>query len=122
MVPSIRPLHGFVQVEDIPLPLETKTNSGIIIQVKKEVRIRFGRVVALGPGPDKKGRKVFHDVKVGDVVMFDCYMGNQFQDKSYYGGQETSWRIVSEDQLLGAVDGEVTAQDLVLMSVKSAHN
>lgn len=119
-VQKLRPLHGFVQVVDIPVPMEVKTSAGLVLQVKREPRLRFGRVVALGPGPDKKGRTVHHDVEVGEVVAFDCYSGNQFKDASYHAGVddggETSWRIVSDDQLLLAVGAE-TPEELAAMSV-----
>jgi co-chaperonin GroES (HSP10) len=122
MAPKLRPLHGFVQIEDIPLPTETKTAAGILIPVQKEARLRFGRVVALGQGLTKKNVPVVHDVKVGDLVAFDCYMGNQFNDKSYHqDGASRSWRVVSEDQIFGVIEGEPTIEEMMSMSVKSAH-
>lgn len=115
---KIRPLHGFLHVEDLPVGTEKVTPGGIVLLARKEPRVRYGVVRAVGPGPDKKGRRVGHEVKVGDLVIFDCYIGNQFDDATYHGA---SWRILSEDQLLGLVeDPPKNLDDLPVLSDKTA--
>lgn len=99
---KIRPIHGYILVEDIPVPMEDTSPGGLIVTpVNTEPKVRFGKVARLGSGVDKNGLKVIHETKVGDVVVFGKFMGNQFEDASMH---RTSSRLVSEDQIFCRVE------------------
>jgi chaperonin GroES len=73
---KIRPLQDRIVVKR--LEGESKTKGGIIIPETAKEKPIEGRVIAVGNGKllkDGKARPV--DVKVGDVVLFGKYSGNE---------------------------------------------
>jgi chaperonin GroES len=73
---KIRPLQDRIVVKR--LEGESKTKGGIIIPDSAKEKPIEGRVVAVGNGKilkDGKARPL--DVKVGDVVLFGKYSGNE---------------------------------------------
>ena len=73
---KIRPLQDRIVVKR--LEGESKTKGGIIIPDSAKEKPIEGRVVAVGNGKilkDGKARPI--DVKVGDVVLFGKYSGNE---------------------------------------------
>ncbi len=75
----IRPLADRVLIE--PKEAETKTASGIYIPDTAKEKPQQGKVIAVGPG--KKDEPM--EVKVGDVVLYGKYAGNEVtvEDKKY---------------------------------------
>jgi len=76
---NIKPLGDRVLVE--PQEAEVKTAGGIIIPDSAKEKPQKGVVIAVGSGT----KDVEMEVKVGDVVLYGKYSGNeiQFDDKEY---------------------------------------
>lgn len=93
---NIKPLGDRVLIK--PLEEELKTSSGIIIPetIDKEKSER-GQIVAVGEGKIDDGKKVPVSVKVGDVVMFSKYSGDEIK----FDGEE--YLIVKEDSILAII-------------------
>jgi chaperonin GroES len=73
---KIRPLHDRIVVKR--LESESKTKGGIIIPDTAKEKPIEGRVVAVGNGKLLKDGKLRPlEVKVGDVVLFGKYSGNE---------------------------------------------
>ena len=78
----IQPLQGQVLVEE--LPFDHTTTSGLILpdiaanrtQGQKE-RPRKGRVLAVGAWKQINGRYILPDIKVGDMVLLNYYVGQK---------------------------------------------
>ncbi len=94
---KIKPLQDRVLVER--LQEEEKTKGGIIIPDSAKEKPMQGKVVAAGGGRVlEDGKKVPMDVKIGDVVLFAKYSGNdvKIEDKEYL--------IMKEDDILAIVE------------------
>ncbi len=90
---KIRPLHDRIVVKR--LESESQTKGGIIIPDTAKEKPIEGRVVAVGNGKvlkDGKARPL--DIKVGDVVLFGKYSGNEVK----YDGEEHV--LLREDDVL----------------------
>ena len=73
---KIRPLQDRIVVKR--LEGESKTKGGIIIPDTAKEKPIEGRVIAVGNGKILKDGKVRPlDVKVGDVILFGKYSGNE---------------------------------------------
>jgi chaperonin GroES len=90
---KIRPLHDRIVVKR--LESESQTKGGIIIPDAAKEKPIEGRVVAVGNGKVLKDGKIRPlDVKVGDVVLFGKYSGNEVK----YDGEEHV--LLREDDVL----------------------
>ncbi|MDC0742191.1 co-chaperone GroES [Polyangium mundeleinium] len=99
---KIRPLHDRIVVKR--LESETQTKGGIIIPDSAKEKPIEGRVVAVGNGKllrDGKLRPL--DIKVGDVVLFGKYAGNEVK----IDGED--FVLLREDDLLAITGGEGAA-------------
>lgn len=99
---KIRPLHDRIVVKR--LESETKTKGGIIIPDSAKEKPIEGRVVAVGNGKllrDGKLRPL--DIKVGDVVLFGKYAGNEVK----IDGED--FVLLREDDLLAVTGSEESA-------------
>jgi chaperonin GroES len=76
---NIKPLGDRVLVE--PQEAEVKTAGGIIIPDSAKEKPQKGVVIAVGSGT----KDVEMEVKVGDIVLYGKYSGNELQlnDKEY---------------------------------------
>lgn len=73
---QLRPLGDRVLVK--PEKAEQKTASGLYISSGAQEKPQRGEVIAVGAGKlDDKGERVPVDVKVGDVVIYGKYGGNE---------------------------------------------
>ena len=91
---KIRPLHDRVIVKR--LETETKTTGGIIIPDNAAEKPSKGKVIAVGPGKTQKDGKVQPlAVKVGDVVLFGKYSGNEIKE----GKDE--YVVMREEDIIG---------------------
>lgn len=88
----MKPINDRVVVK--PHPAEEKTAGGIIIPDTAKEKPQKGEIVAVGSG--KKGKKL--SVKVGDVVLYGKYAG---QELNYKG---TDYLIMREDDILVIID------------------
>jgi chaperonin GroES len=91
MALKIQPLSDRVLVE--PQEAETKTASGLYIPDSAKEKPQQGKVVAVGKG------KKDHDmtVKVGDVVLYGKYAGNELK----LDGKD--YLIMREDDILAII-------------------
>jgi chaperonin GroES len=89
----LKPLGDRVLVE--PLDPEAKTSGGIYLPEAAQEAPREGTVIAVGPGRVlDSGEVVPVGVKVGDIVMYTKYGGNEIK----VGGKELL--LVDEHSLL----------------------
>ncbi len=96
---KVRPLQDRILVER--LQEEEKTKGGIIIPDSAKEKPMQGKVVAAGSGRlTEDGKKIPMDVKVGDIVLFAKYSGNdvKIDNKEYL--------IMKEDDVLAIVESK----------------
>jgi len=95
---KFRPLHDRILVERVGE--EEKTKSGIIIPDSAREKQQRGKVIAVGNGRvNDKGEVLKLDVKVGDVVLFEKYGGEDItiDGKDYV--------VLKEEGVIGVVEG-----------------
>ena len=98
---SLTPLEDKIIVKQAEA--QTQTASGLYIPDNAKEKPQQGEVLAVGPGRrDDKGERIPMDVKVGDVVIYGKFGGNEVL-YSKYGGTEVHYE--GEDYLIvGARD------------------
>lgn len=84
----MKPVNDRVVVK--PAAAEDKTKGGIIIPDTAKEKPQRGEIIAVGPG--KEGNAM--SVKVGDVVLYGKYAGQEFN----YEGAD--YLIMREDDIL----------------------
>ena len=91
----IKPLSDHVLIEPLR---EEKKRGGIILPdtVDKE-KSEKGKVIAVGPGKIKDGKRMPVEVKKGDVVLFSKYGPNEIK----VDGKE--YLIAREEDILGII-------------------
>jgi chaperonin GroES len=73
---NLKPTAGYLLIE--PLDKETKTASGIYLPDSAGEKPQKGKVLAVGsPEITEKGTKRTSPVKVGDVVIYKKWGGNE---------------------------------------------
>ena len=92
----IKPLSGYVLIE--PAPKETKTASGIVLPDSADEKPQEGKVLACGDSIFDHGREVTCPVKVGDLVFYKKWGGNEVKVE----GKELL--IVKFEDLMAIVD------------------
>ncbi len=93
---KIRPLGDRVLV--LPLELESKTNSGIILPDSAKEKPQEAQVMAVGLGKVIDNKRVPLEVKVGDKVIFSKYGGDEVK----VDGQML--KIISESDILAVIE------------------
>jgi len=80
------------------LDAEETTKSGIVLPGQAQEKPQQAEVVAVGPGGLVDGKEVTMHVKVGDVVIFSKYAGNEVKldDEEYI--------IVKQSDILAIVE------------------
>lgn len=95
---KFRPLHDRVLIERVEE--EEKTKTGIIIPDAAREKQQKGKIVAVGSGRvNEKGEVLKLDVKVGDVVLFEKYGGEDLK----VDGKE--YVVLKEESIIGVVEG-----------------
>jgi chaperonin GroES len=94
---KLKPLADRVVVK--PLEQESKTKSGIIIPDTAKEKSQKGKVIAKGPGKYEDGKLVPLTVKIGDVVLYKEYGGDEFK----LDGEEVV--ILKEEDILAIIEG-----------------
>jgi chaperonin GroES len=95
---KFRPLYDRILVERSQE--EEKTASGIIIPDAAREKQQKGKVVAVGKGRvNEKGEVLKLDVKVGDVVLFEKYGGEDLT----VDGKE--YVVLKEEGVIGVLEG-----------------
>ena len=92
---KIQPLFDYVLIE--PLEKETTLPSGIVIPDSAKEKPQEGKVIAVGPGKTDNGKLISLTVKVGDIVMYKKWGGNEIK----IDGKEHL--LVKEEDLLATV-------------------
>lgn len=93
---NIRPLSDRVLIKR--LEAEETTKSGILLSAAAKEKPQEAEVVAVGPGKVEDGREIKMEVKVGDIVLFSKYSGNEIK----YEG--TEYIILKQDELLAIIE------------------
>ena len=94
---KIRPLHDRVVVERIEQ--DEKTAGGIIIPDTAKEKPKQGRILAVGPGAkDDNGKLIPLDVKVGDIVLFTQWAGNEVKIEG------TEYLVLKESDIIGIIE------------------
>ena len=92
---KIIPISDHLLIEPLK---EDKKKSGIILpETVEKDRQEKGKVVAVGPGKIKDGKRVPLEVKKGDVVLFSKYGPNEVK----IDGKE--YLIAREDDVLAII-------------------
>ena len=92
---QLKPLADRVVVK--PIEQETKTKSGLYIPDTAKEKSHQGEVIAVGPGKMDDGEIIAMTVKVGDIVLYKEYGGDDFK----LDGEEVV--ILKEDDILGII-------------------
>ena len=96
---KFRPLHDRVLIE--VLDSDEKTSGGIIIPDTAKEKPQEGKVVAVGSGArTEEGKIIPMDVKIGDLVLFGKWSGNEVK----IDGKEYS--IMKESDIMGISKGK----------------
>ena len=68
---------------------EEKTSGGILLPDTAKKKPQRGVVLAVGPGKlnNKDGSRIPMTLKVGDVVLFTAWAGDEFKDKKQKDGE-----------------------------------
>lgn len=72
---NIKPTAGYLLIE--PLEAEAKTASGIYLPDTVSEKPQKGKVIAIGPAGIQDGQKIASPAKVGDVVFYKKWGGNE---------------------------------------------
>jgi len=95
---KIRPLADRVIVKPSE-EAESKTLGGIIIPDTAKEKPQKGEIIAVGPGRvDENGKHIDMNVKVGDIVMYEKYGGNEIK----FDGE--NYLIMEENRILAVFD------------------
>ena len=98
-VMKLKPLSDRVVVT--PSKAEEKTKSGLFIPDTAQEKPQEGKVMAVGPGKlDDDGKRLPIDVKVGDLVVYGKYSGQDFK----FG--EVEYKVLHADEIYAIVEGK----------------
>lgn len=94
---QIKPVEDNILIE--PLERETTTASGIVIPDSVKEKPQQGKVLAVGPGKkDDEGRLITVDIKVGSVVLYKKWGGNEIKAS----GKE--YLIIRSEDVLAVIE------------------
>jgi len=93
---KIHPLSNRVLLKS--LEAEQKTASGIILPESAQEKKQEAEVVAVGPGKITDGKKEEMTVKVGDVVIYSKYAGDEVK----LNGED--YTLIEEDKILAILE------------------
>jgi chaperonin GroES len=93
---KIKPLFDNVLVK--PVKAEEKSAGGIYLPENAKEKPQTGEVMAVGDGSvDEKGKVIPMIIKVGQIVMYTKWGGNEVK----VNGQE--WKLVKQSDILAIV-------------------
>ena len=93
---KIKPLFDKVVIESVPV--EEKTQSGLILTAASQEKPQAYTVVAVGPGGIIDGKEIQMQVKVGDKVLCSQYAGSEFK----VNGKE--FTIIKQSDILAVLE------------------
>ena len=74
---KIKPVADNILVE--PMEREQKLPSGLVIPDSAKEKPQEGKVIAVGPGKMEHGQLLKPEVKVGDLVLYKRYGGDEIK-------------------------------------------
>ena len=92
---KITPLSDHILIE--PLKEEKKKGGIILPETADKERQEKGKVIAVGPGKVRDGKRIALEVKKGDVVLFTKYGPNEIK----IDGRE--YLIAKEEDILAII-------------------
>ena len=96
---NIKPLHDRVVVRRVEE--DERTAGGIIIPDTAKEKPQKGEIIAVGAGAkDDRGTTVPLEVRVGDIVLFGKWSGNEIK----LDGEELL--VMKESDIIGILTGE----------------
>ena len=96
---TIKPLHDRVVVRR--LEEDERTAGGIIIPDTAKEKPQKGEIIAVGSGArGDNGQVIALDVKVGDIILFGKWSGNEIK----LDGEELL--VMKESDIIGIIEGE----------------
>ena len=73
---KLKPMAGYALIE--PVELEKKTAAGIVLPDTHDEKSQKGKVIAIGgPQVTDSGRKIVPEFKVGDIVIYKKWGGDE---------------------------------------------
>ena len=100
---NIKPLHDRVVVRRVEE--DERTAGGIIIPDTAKEKPQKGEIIAVGSGArGENGQVVALDVKVGDIILFGKWSGNEIK----LDGEELL--VMKESDIIGILEGEAAAK------------
>ena len=93
---KLKPLADRVVVK--PLEQETKTKAGLIIPDTAKEKSHQGKIIAVGEGKTVEGKLMPLTVKVGDIVLYKEYGGDEIK----LDGEQVV--ILEEKDILGIIE------------------
>ena len=95
---KIKPLADYILVEP-KTTKESTTPSGIVLPDTAKEKPQEGKVVAVGPGrKDDQGKQIKMDVKVGDLVYYKKWGGNEIKIDS------KELMLIKEEDVLAIIE------------------
>jgi chaperonin GroES len=95
MALKIKPLGNNVLIQ--PLEREKKLPSGLVIPDTAKEKPQEGKVVAVGPGKYEDGHLIKPTVKVGNVVLFKRFGGDELKIEG------KDYLMVEDDDILAVI-------------------
>jgi chaperonin GroES len=96
---ALQPLHDRIIIKRTEA--ETKTAGGILLPDSAKNKPQKGEIIAVGPGKQLKDGKVQPlQVKVGDLVLFTTWAGEEYKDRVTTG----EIVIMREEDILAVLD------------------
>ena len=94
---KLRPLGDRVVLKHVAA--EEVTKSGIVLPGQNKEKPDQAEVVAVGPGGIVDGKEIAMSVKVGDIVIYSRYAGNEVKldDEEYVVVRQNDILAVVED-------------------------
>jgi chaperonin GroES len=97
---NLKPLHDRVIIKRTEA--DTKTAGGILLPDTAKNKPQKGEILAVGPGKQMKDGKVRPlEVKVGDVVLFTTWAGEEYKDRVTTTGDIV---IMREEDILAVLE------------------
>lgn len=93
---KIKPLQDRVLLKAVEA--EEKTASGIILPESAKEKKQEAEVIAVGPGKVKDGKLIEPTIKVGDLVLYPKYSGDDIK----IDGEE--YTLIEEEKILAIVE------------------
>lgn len=96
MALKIKPIGNNVLIQ--PLEREEKLPSGLVIPDTAKEKPQEGKVVAVGPGKYEDGHLIKPTVKVGNVVLFKRFGGDELKIEG------KNYLMVEADDILAVIN------------------